>query len=169
MNRILVIGSAGAGKSTLSRQLSEQLNLPIVHLDRHYWQPNWVPTPDEAWDRFVIEAAEREQWIMDGNYSRTLDLRLQRADTVIFLDMSRWLCMYRIVERRIKYHGKTRPDLHEECPEKLDWAFFKWVWNYKKRTRARVMGKLQTLHNQKQIIILKTRKQVKDYLRSVSF
>ncbi|WP_306795338.1 AAA family ATPase [Cohnella sp. GbtcB17] len=101
MNRILIIGSAGSGKSTLSQRISEELKLPVIHLDKYYWKPNWVPTPNEEWDNFVIEATNQEQWIMDGNYTRTLDLRLKRADTVIFLDLSRWLCLYRIIKRRI--------------------------------------------------------------------
>ncbi|MDG0808073.1 EutP/PduV family microcompartment system protein [Cohnella rhizosphaerae] len=84
MQRILVIGSAGSGKSTLSQRLSEQLQLPVIHLDKYYWKPNWVPTPNEDWDKFVLGTTNRDQWIMDGNYTRTLDLRLKRADTVIF-------------------------------------------------------------------------------------
>jgi adenylate kinase family enzyme len=164
MNRILVIGSAGSGKSTISQELSKTTDLPIIHLDRYYWKPNWVPTPSEEWDHFVEEAANQEQWIMDGNYSRTLDLRLKRADAIIFLDMPRILCIYRIIKRRIKYHGKTRPDLNEECPEKLDWAFFVWVWNYKKRSRTKIMKKIETVKDQKQVIILRTRKKVNEFL-----
>lgn len=167
MNRILVIGSAGSGKSTLSQQLSEQLQLPIVHLDKYYWKPNWIPTPNEEWDQFIIEATNQEQWIMDGNYSRTLDLRMKRADAIIFLDMPRLLCIYRIIKRRIRYHGKTRSDLNEECPEKLDWAFFVWVWNYKKKNRTRVMEKLESVKGQKEIIIVKTRKQVKELMKRI--
>ncbi|TJY43851.1 DNA topology modulation protein [Cohnella pontilimi] len=164
MNRILVIGSAGSGKSTLSQELNKATNLPIIHLDRYYWKPSWVPTPNEEWDHFVEEAAKQERWIIDGNYSRTIDLRLKRADTVIFLDMPRILCIYRIIKRRIKYHGKTRPDLNEECPEKLDWAFFVWVWNYKKRSRPKIIKALETVKDQKQVIILSTRKQVNEFI-----
>jgi adenylate kinase family enzyme len=137
MDRILIIGSGGSGKSTLSQELSKVMDLPIIHLDRFYWKPKWVPTPNEEWDHFVEEAANEEQWIMDGNYSRTLDLRLKRADAIIFLDMPTILCIYPIIKRRIKYHGKTRSDLNQECPEKLDWAFFIWVWNYKREVERK--------------------------------
>lgn len=95
---------------------------------------------------------------MDGNYSRTLDIRLNKADTVIFLDMPRIICIYRIIKRRIKYHGKTRPDLNEECPERLDWAFFIWVWNYKKRSQPKIIEALEQVKDRKQVVILKTRK-----------
>ncbi|MFC3801467.1 DNA topology modulation protein [Cohnella sp. GCM10012308] len=165
MERILIIGSAGSGKSTLAQRLGEQLNLPIIHLDRHYWKPGWIPTPNEEWDQFVIEATNQEQWIMDGNYSRTLNLRLKRADTVIFLDMPTWLCVYRIIKRRIRFHGKTRPDLNEGCPEKLDRVFFKWVWNYKKRSRASVLDQIMHFKDNKKIIIVKTRKEAKGIMK----
>ena len=163
MNRILVIGSAGSGKSTLSQKLSEYLLLPVVHLDRFYWKPNWISTPNDEWDKFVKEAANQDQWIMDGNYSRTLDIRLNKADAVIFLDMPRIICIYRIIKRRIKYHGKTRPDLNEECPERLDWAFFIWVWNYKKRSKPKIIEALEQVKDRKQVVILKTRKEVKKF------
>lgn len=165
MNRILVIGSAGSGKSTLSQRIGERLQLPVIHLDKYFWKPNWIPTPNDEWDRFVMEAANRERWIMDGNYSRTLDLRLKRADVVLFLDMPRWLCLYRIFKRRIRYHGTTRPDLNEECPEKLDWEFVKWVWNYKKRSRPNVIDKLDSVRDQKEVIIVKTRRQAKELIK----
>lgn len=113
-NRIAIIGSAGSGKSTLSQKLGEILSLPVVHLDRFYWKPNWTPTVNDEWDEFVKDAVSEDQWIIDGNYTRTLGIRLSEADAVIFLDMPRLLCIYRIIKRRIRYHGKTRPDLNEE-------------------------------------------------------
>lgn len=168
MKRILVIGSAGSGKSTLSQKLGSILHLPIIHLDNHYWKPNWVPTPNEEWDQTVEEFTMRDEWIMDGNYSRTLDTRLKRADLIIFLDMPMLLCMYRVIKRRIKYHKKMRPDLNEACPEKLDWEFLKWVWTYKKRSRVRVLNKLDQVKNDKQIIILRNRKEVNELIDTAS-
>ncbi|MBU8598164.1 DNA topology modulation protein [Shouchella clausii] len=168
MNRIVVIGSAGSGKSTLSRKLSERLSLPVIHLDRFYWKPNWTPTPNEEWDAFLKDAVSQNKWIIDGNYSRTLDMRLNEGDAVIFLDMPRLLCIYRIIKRRLIYHGKTRPDLNEDCPEKLDWAFFVWVWNYKKRSRPKVIQALEQVKERKRVVILKTRKEVQRFLDQVN-
>mgnify|MGYP001019937704 CR=1 FL=1 len=165
MDRILVLGSAGSGKSTLSRKLGSIFDLPVIHLDRYYWNPNWVPTSDEEWDQRVEALSRQERWIIDGNYSRTLDIRIGRADTIIFLDMPTLLCIYRVIKRRVMYHRKTRPDLNERCPEKLDWAFLKWVWNFRRRSRPRVVQKLQEASSEKQIIILKNRKQVDDFIR----
>ncbi len=140
------------------------LHLPVIHLDKYFWKPNWIQTPDDEWDRIVEDFTEQDQWIMDGNYSRTLDIRIRRADVIIFLDMPTLLCLYRVVKRRIQYHNKTRPDLNEDCPEKLDWEFIKWVWNYKKRSRNRVLEKLEHAKNEKQIFIVKNRKQINDLI-----
>ncbi len=168
MNRVMILGSAGSGKSTLSRKLSSILDLPVIHLDKYYWKPNWVPTPAEEWDRVVEELTMTEQWIIDGNYSRTLDLRISRADVVIYLDMPRWLCMYRIVKRRVMYHRKSRPDMNEGCPEKLDVEFIKWVWNYRTRSRTKTIEKLERSKNQTEIIIARNRKEVNELLKRLA-
>ncbi|WP_379138860.1 DNA topology modulation protein [Paenibacillus sp. sgz500958] len=164
MNRIIVIGSAGAGKSTLSQKMGTILNLPVVHLDKYYWKPNWQPTPNEEWDQIVIDLTMQDQWIIDGNYSRTMDLRMARADLIIFLDMPRWLCMYRILKRRVMYHKKSRPDMNEECPERIDFEFIQWVWNYRKRGRKKTLLRLEQLKDQKEIMIINNRKQLKEFI-----
>jgi adenylate kinase family enzyme len=168
LNRILLIGSAGSGKSTLAQKLGEILSLPVIHLDKFYWNPDWVPTPNEEWDKRIQEFTIQPQWIMDGNYSRTLKLRSERADLIIFLDMPRYLCIYRIIKRRIQYHGKTRADLNEQCPEKLDWIFFNWVWNFKKRSRPRILEHLKEVKDEKEVLIIKSRKEVKELISRMS-
>lgn len=165
MNRILIIGSAGSGKSTLAGQLGRLLQLPVVHLDTHFWNPGWVQKPDDEWDELVRQFTDQEQWIIDGNYSRTLDIRIKRADTIIFLDMPRYLCMYRIVKRRLMYHNKVRPDMNEGCPEKLDWAFIQWVWNYPSRSRQKTIDRLRGAAPQQQVITVTSRRQVKELVR----
>lgn len=164
MKRILIIGSAGSGKSTLSQKLSSILQLPVIHLDKHYWKPNWVPTPNEVWDQIVEDFSIQDEWIMDGNYSRTLEIRIKRADLIIFLDMPTFLCMYRVIKRRIQYHKKTRPDLNKECTEKLDMEFLKWVWTYKKRSRLRVIDILNQFKEEKEVIIVKSKKEVNELI-----
>ncbi|MFD0618160.1 DNA topology modulation protein [Paenibacillus sp. GCM10027629] len=167
MNRILIIGCPGSGKSTLSQQLGGILSLPVIHLDRYYWKPNWVPTPKDEWGQFLVDATEQDQWILDGNYIGTLDLRLQHADAVIFLDMPRYLCIYRIIKRRIQYQGRTRPDLNEDCPEKLDGSFIRWVWNYNKQTRQQVLQRLEGLDSSKRIFVLKNRRDVRELIEQL--
>ena len=159
----MIIGSGGAGKSTLARQLGEALQLPVHHLDAYYWRPGWDPTPNEEWELFQENLVREESWIIDGNYGRTLDIRMKRADVIILLDFSRWITVYRVIKRRIMYHGKTRPDLNEDCPESLDFEFIKWVWNFRK---TRIPGIIQKLrkYNDKKIIILKSPKEVRTFV-----
>jgi len=161
------MGSSGAGKSTLSQTLGRLFQLPVIHLDRYYWKPGWVAAANDEFDQQVIEFAQKDEWIMDGNYSRTLDLRIRRADLIIYLDMPMPLCLYRVIERRIVYHKKHRPDMNEGCDEKIDWAFLKWVWNYRKRSRMHTIQKLEQVKDDKQVIILKGRNQVERFIESV--
>lgn len=167
MNRILLLGSPGSGKSTLSRRIGSLLNLPVIHLDAYYWKPNWVATPDDEWAQIVEKLSREERWIIDGNYSRTMDIRLGRADTVILMDTPTWLCIYRVIKRRIMYHKKTRPDLNEGCPEQLDLDFLKWVWKYRKRSRNNTLHKLEQLRHDKQIYIVNNRKQAEALLEKI--
>lgn len=168
MDRVIVIGCSGSGKSTLSQKLHRILQLPIIHLDRYYWQANWQATEQEAWDQKVTEFALTDRWIIDGNYSRTLDIRIERADVIVFLDMPRWLCMYRIVKRRIQYHGRTRPDLNKDCPEKLDIGFLKWVWDYRKRNRVKTLEKLKQVKQHQKVVIIRNKKQLEELVEQLS-
>lgn len=90
MRKILVIGCCGSGKSTFSRRLNEITKIDIIHLDKEYWNPGWVEPPKDEWKKLVETLIARDAWIMDGNYSGTLELRLHACDTMIYLDMKPW-------------------------------------------------------------------------------
>ena len=164
MRRVLVIGSGGSGKSTVAAKLGELLKLEVNHLDKFYWSSGWVkPEPDE-WIRKVTELVERDSWIMDGNYSGTLDLRLRKCDTIVFLDLPRLVCLWRIVKRFFLYRNRSRPDIAEGCHENLNLEFFSWVWNYRRRSRPKVVRLLQAHAGDKQIFWLRSRNDVKKFL-----
>ncbi|MFI2859022.1 AAA family ATPase [Paenibacillus sp. JSM ZJ436] len=148
MKRIMIIGSGGAGKSTLSKQLG------------------WISTSNDEWDNFQERLVLEESWIIDGNYGRTLDIRMTQADVIILLDFSRWITTYRVIKRRLIYHGKTRPDLNEDCPESLDFEFIKWVWNFKKTKIPGIMEKLMK-YQDKKIIVLKSPKNVEKLIKQI--
>lgn len=167
LQKVLIIGSGGAGKSTLARTLGEITGLPVYHLDSLFWHPGWVETSNDEWDKQVRDLVHRDAWILDGNYSRTLDIRTDFADTVIFLDFPRWLTTYRIIKRRIQHHGTTRPDMREGCPEKLDFEFVRWVWNYPRDKRPKILAKLAKLPTEKRVVILRSRSEVQRFIRSV--
>ncbi len=152
--RIAVIGCCGSGKSTLARQLGEVLKLPVIHLDRHYWQSGWVETPEPLWRQTVIDLVQGPTWIMDGNYSNTFDLRFPAVETIIFLDFPRWLCLLQVLKRIRQYRGRTRPDMAAECPERFDWDFLLWVWNFPRRSRPKILQALNRYAENRQVIVL---------------
>ena len=166
MERIIIIGCGGAGKSTLARQLGDQLNLPVVHLDKLFWLPGWVEMDKDAFDALLLEEMAKEKWIMDGNFNRTMSQRLERCDTVIYLDFSRFACLMGVLKRVITTYGKERPDMGEGCPERIDLEFLKWVWNFNKNKRERYYKMLNEAEG-KQTIVLKNRRMVKRFLKSL--
>jgi adenylate kinase family enzyme len=167
MKRVLVIGSGGAGKSTFARRLGQRLGLPVIHLDRIYWRPGWVETPKDEWKRTVEELCAGDAWVMDGNYSGTLEIRLAACDTVILLDLPRTLCLWRVFKRALIYRGTSRPDVAEGCHENLNMEFFLWVWNYPKRSRPKVLSRLAVQSDSKQIYTLRSSAEVEKFLAGI--
>ena len=108
MKRVLIVGCPGAGKSTLAKELAEATRLPVVHLDRHYWQPGWQRPDSASWQKTVEKLAAQSEWIMDGNYSGTLEQRLASADTLIHLDYTTSLCLWRVIRRTVSGLGRNR-------------------------------------------------------------
>ena len=131
MERILVLGPCGAGKSHLARALGERLGLPVIHLDKEYWRPGWVEPPREEWAARVEELIARPRWIMDGNYGGTLARRLERAQLVINLDYPRRVFFPRMVWRLASNFGRTRPDMAPGCAERFDRKFWRYTWRYR--------------------------------------
>lgn len=107
--RIIVTGLAGSGKSTLSLALGDRIGVPVIHLDLHFWKPGWMAPSEAEWREKQRDVLAGDAWIADGNYHETLDLRLERADTVVFLDLPWWRCSARALRR-----GFRMPD---ELPE----------------------------------------------------
>jgi len=168
MRKILVIGSGGAGKSTFAARLGARLKLEVIHLDSCYWQAGWQETPKAEWRARVEELIAHDTWIMDGNYSGTLELRLKACDTVIFLDLPRTLCLWRVVKRAIMYWGKPRPDMAAGCPERLTFEFVQWIWQYPRRTRPQVLARLQACADAKQIVHLRSQAEVEKFLANAT-
>ena len=166
MERILIIGCGGAGKSTLARQLGEKLNLPVVHLDKLFWKPNWVESTQAEIDEKIFREMQKDQWIMDGNYTRTLPQRLIHCDTVIYLDFSRAVCLLGVAKRIITTYGTVRPDMAEGCPERFDLDFLKWVWNFNKKHRENTYRLLNETEGV-ETIVLKNRRAVKLFLKRI--
>ena len=162
-----MIGSGGAGKSTLAAEIGAALGLPVLHLDALYWRAGWVPTPEPEWRAQVERLVAEEAWVMDGNYGGTLEPRLAACDAVVFLDLPRWLCLARVLRRRLRHAGRTRPDMAPGCPEQLSWEFVRWIWTYPRRRRAGILERLREVAGEKRVEILRSRADVERFLGTI--
>ena len=166
MERVMIIGCGGAGKSTLARALGEKTGLPVVHLDNLFWHPGWVESTKEEIDEKIRMELEKPRWIMDGNYNRTMELRLKRCDTVIYLDFSTAACLLGVIKRVLTTRGTVRPDMGEGCPERFDWEFLRWVGAYNRKHRRENYERLRKADHA-QVIVLKNRREVRTFLNSL--
>ena len=166
MNKIIVIGCPGSGKTTLSKLLAQKLNLPLIHLDKIQWLGDWVCIRGEDFDNILREEMKKPQWIIDGNYNRTIPMRLKQCDTVIYLDYPTYVCFFSALKRVIKNYGKVRDDMGGNCKERFDPAFFWFILNFNRKNRKKY-HKLLNEAEGKKIIILKSRKEAENFLGSI--
>ncbi len=167
-SRVLVVGSGGAGKSTVSRIIAARTGLPVIHLDAHYWWPGWRPSPVPDWRQRVRELIEQPAWVMDGNFTSTLDLRLPAANTVVFLDLPRWVTVPRALRRGLRWHGRVRPDMAPACPERVTWEFLLWLWRFPRGGRRRLLTAIATAGVQDRVIRLTGRTAVAQWVHAMS-
>jgi adenylate kinase family enzyme len=137
MQRVLVIGSPGAGKSTLARALAMRTGLPLHNLDRMHWLPGWIERDRAEGLAELRGVLVQDRWIIDGNYGSSLPERLTRADTVVWLDYPTHLCLARVFKRWWQYQGQTRPDMTEGCPENLNLEFLHYVLVFRMNWQVR--------------------------------
>ncbi|WP_336825368.1 topology modulation protein [Sporosarcina sp. USHLN248] len=156
---------SGVGKSTFARKLGERNGIGVTHLDAIYWKPGWVEAPTDEFRGAQQENVQREKWIIEGNYSSSIDIREPLADTVIYLELPLYVCLYRVVKRRIQFHGKTRNDIGKDCPEKIDWTFVKFILTTYKRRKKTMFHRLQHYANEgKTVHVLRNEKQIAGFL-----
>ncbi|TDR48644.1 adenylate kinase family enzyme [Tahibacter aquaticus] len=168
MRKLLLIGPGGSGKSTLAAAIASRTKIPVVHLDTIFWRAGWVETPREEWVRTVEGMIQADAWIMDGNYGGTLDRRLAACDSVVFLDMPAYLCVWRILRRRWQFRGRSRPDMAEGCAEKLGLDFVYWALSYRYRRRPAVLAKLEAARAAgKHVVVLASRQDVQAFLATL--
>lgn len=162
----MIAGCSGSGKSTFARQLATVIDLPLIHLDREYWQPGWVEPSKEWWRSKVSELVKREQWIMDGNYSGTWDLRLPEADLVIYLCYPLWLILWRATKRQLSFRGTVRPDMAPGCPERFNWAFYHFVARCYFTRKQNHLRRLENLGGNPEVLIFRRPSHLERWLRA---
>ncbi|NDV95067.1 hypothetical protein D0T84_09065 [Dysgonomonas sp. 521] len=162
MNKVIIIGNCGAGKTTLAKQIALKTGLPLIHLDKEYYQAGWIRPEKDKWQEKVINLITKPKWILDGNYINSLDIRLKEADTIIFLDINKWICIFSVLKRIIQ--GDTRDDMASGCKERLDTEFLKYVWNYNEKIRPCVYDLLNE-YKETELVVLRSRKEMRKYIR----
>ena len=161
----VIIGPNGSGKSTFSKKLGEKTGLPVVHLDKIWWRENWEYISREEFDILLRAELEKEEWIIDGNFERTLEERMKYCDTVFYFDFSTVQCLFGVTERVIKNFGKTKADMGGNCPERFDPEFYKAVLRFNKKNRPKTKILLEKY--KPKVIVFKNRKQANDFLNSL--
>lgn len=164
MNRISIVGISGSGKSTLANKLGKKLDLPVFHLDKYYWDVGWKKRYEtkEEFKSVVDNLASQDKWIIDGNYrsSSNLNLRLEKSDTIIFLDFPKCICLWRALMRVL--NRKQPFDKAGEVKQKINWKMIKSIFNYKKEDiKSRVMRH----SDDKKVFVFKNVREINNFLK----
>ena len=162
-----MIGGGGAGKTRLARALGAALDLPVVHLDAHYYGPGWRPLPPIEWVDRQRQLAAAERGVMDGHYASTLSIRLERADTVVFLDLPPLLCAWQVLRRWALGHRRPSTDLPAGTRPKIDRRFLAYVLTFRRRRRPTLLRTLASWERPVNVCTLRSRREVRAFLSSL--
>ena len=167
--KIAIIGYSGSGKSTLAEKLSSYYSIPKLHIDRLQFQPGWQDSNrDWMLKEMKTFLSKHEDWVIDGNYTWcSYEERMEQADQIIFLNFSRWNCLYRGWKRYRSYRGRVRESMAAGCPERFDWEFIRWIlWDGR---QARQVTRYQTIEQTypDKFISLKNQKELDCFLDNV--
>lgn len=161
MKRIVIIGISGSGKSTFANKLGKKLGRPVIHLDKEYWTSDWkkrYPTRFE-WKGFVQTLADRDEWIMDGNYQSSLEIRLSRADVIVFFDFPKWRALWRsfvrIFDRTQQFH------LPDGAQQKISSGLVSRILNF---PQTEIRALVNKYRNQSQVHIVTNNKEINKLL-----
>lgn len=170
-NKILIIGCPGTGKSTLARKLGNITKLPIIHLDK-FWHDKSLWSGDitqkkKQWRRYVTKLVEDDRWVMDGNYTSTLDIRIPNSDLIIFLDYSVFSALFGVMKRRLQFWdtSKVREDMPIGWEEKINHHLIKKVLEFKRSHKPRILKYIED--NSSNALIFRKRKELLGYINQL--
>lgn len=162
MEKVIIVGCPGSGKSTFGRKLEGVTGLPLFHLDMMYWNEDRTTVPKEVFTKRLKSAMSNSNWIIDGNYSSSMEMRIKECDTVFFLDYSTNVCIEGVRERR----GKYRSDMPWIENDKPDEEFIEFINSFNLKSRPEVIELLKK-YPSKNIIIFHSRSEAEEYLSSL--
>src|SRR5262249_51424782 len=154
VDRIAIMGCGGSGKSHLARSLGAVLGITPVHLDALYYNADWKPLDKEKFADLQRELVTGSRWIIDGNYASSLPIRLQAADTVIFLDLPGWACLQGILQRRLRHGGGQHQAIG--VYDRITWDFVRYILGYRKKMAPRVRTLITDRAGHAHVVILRS-------------
>jgi adenylate kinase family enzyme len=162
VDRIAIIGCGGSGKSHVARALGAALGITPVHLDTLYYDQDWNPLPKDEFAALQHDMVTQPRWIIDGNYASTLPIRLEAADTVIFLDLPGWTCLWGILERRLRHGGGQHQAIG--VYDRITWNFIRYILGYRRQMAPRVRALIADHAGDAQVTVLRSRAAVRRYM-----
>ena len=167
--KITIIGYSGSGKSTLAENLARSYSIPKLHMDTLQFQPGWIDS-DRDWMEEEMKQflSNNRDWVIDGNYSWCYyEERMEQADQIIFLNFSRWNCLYRGLRRYRRYKGRVRESMAAGCPERFDWEFIRWIlWDGRTKNAKERYRNIRSIYLDK-FITLKKQKELDRFLNNI--
>ena len=170
LDRIIVLGPSGTGKTTLARKLGEKLNIPYLHLDSVYWKKDWQNIDKQEFDLYMRRyLTDNRRFVIDGNYrnNKHFKYRLDLATTIIFLDYGTKKALKGIHDRASEFKHRTRSDMAEGCVEGIDQVFLQYVATYYKFRAKHIKAIIKKYENKKQVLVFKSRKELQKWFDSL--
>ncbi|MBQ1967220.1 MAG: adenylate kinase [Clostridia bacterium] len=162
MNKVIIIGCPGSGKTTFAEKLQKCTGLPLYYLDAIWHKPDKTHIPREEFDQRITEIFSEEKWIIDGNYKRTIEMRMTQCDTVFLFDLPTEVCLQGVTERI----GKERYDL-PWLETEVDPEFRQFIVDFPKDTLPYIYELIGKYKDEKRIIIFKSREESDEYLKTL--
>lgn len=167
--KIIIYGNPGSGKSTLALRLHKLLTIPLYHLDQYFWKPNWQEPDRSEYEKIHNQLCDLPEWIIEGVSTSTLEYRIQKADIVLFLDVSRYVCLYRVLKRAMCNYGKVYFSSAPGCPERgPDMKFLKFIWNFDTNQKLRALALFEKYKDSKKIFVVKNKTELDEVVRKMS-
>lgn len=168
VNKILILGSPGSGKSTFANKLGVKSNIPVLHLDTIFWKKNWELEKNLIFLEKLSLFMKQDQWIIDGNHClSSYPQRFDQADTIILLNMNRLFCFFNAIKRVYQYRNKTRESMAKGCNEKMDLVFAKYILCDYPRTKKPLIKSMLNNTKNKQVFVFKNRAGLNHFLKQL--
>ena len=166
VERVTIVGCGGSGKSYVARELGRLLDLPVIHMDAVYFDDQWNPLPMERFEAVQRELVAAPRWVIDGNYNSTVQVRLEAADSVVFMDLPTRVCLWGILSRQLR-HGRGQND-QNGVYNRITGDVLRYVLGYRRKMRPKVLAKIDRHASGARLIMLTSRRQTRRFLRQVA-